>query len=536
MEKRVRFAPSPTGQVHIGNIRTAIFNWLFARHCGGKFLLRIEDTDLERSTQVAIDALLECMNWLGLDYDEKIVYQSAMRFAHIKAAEKLIAEGKAYYGRPDDNGRQPVLFRIPWNCENISSVRSVGATEFDLHPETPVEIGSGGVDFATASKKGSPVQTSACLAGLYNMQLIDVNGKVIFELEKHSNDVFEGKNFSFSGCSKIVFTRREVFFRDLIKGELSKPLDGMKDLVIVRSDGSPVFHLANVCDDIEQNITNIVRGDDHVENTYRHILLYHALSVDPPEYAHLPMIVNSAGKPYSKRDGDAFVGDFREKGYLAEALFNYLALLGWSPGDDREKMTSSELIEAFTLERVKSAPAQLDLNKLLNLNGMYLAEMPLDKFISAITVFFQRQPWAASIDGERFKQVATLMQSRTKLFTQVETWKYFFSDDLDYDVKNLVKQLKKPENCAALEKIATEFSGTSEFSGEYIMSAITATEEAFEIAHGKLLQPLRLVVTGLPGGAELDQTLQLIGAENCAKRIKKTLEYYRKELAEQAGA
>jgi glutamyl-tRNA synthetase len=514
--------------VHIGNIRTAIFNWLFARHCGGSFLLRIEDTDLERSTRQAIDALLQCMAWLDLNFDGEIMYQASQKEAHIKAAGQMIAKGLAYAAPAPEGGQSPVFFRIPWNCPDFTAIREAGPAELNLHPETPVKIDFTGVSFSAVSKKGAPMPAAACLAGFRQMKLYDETGNVIFELEENIDGLLHGKqSFSLDNCVKMTFLRREIFYKDIIKGELSKPLDGIKDLIIVRSDGSPVFHLANVVDDITQNVTHIIRGDDHVENTYRHIMLFYALGRKAPEYAHLPMIVNSSGKPYSKRDGDAFVGDFREKGFLAEALFNYLALLGWSPGGDREKMTKQEMIEAFTLERVKSAPAQLDSNKLLNMNGTYIAEMPFEKFVD----------YAGNFAGDfvndkaRFEQVARLMQSRVKQFGQVATWKYFFSDDFPVDEKVFKKQLASAEVRAALGFLAGELNSRGELTKEWLHIIISKTEERFGIPHGRLFQPLRLAVSGVAGGAELDETIMLIGGSRSAARITRSLEVYQKEAS-----
>lgn len=513
MENRVRFAPSPTGQVHIGNIRTAIFNWLFARHTGGRFLLRIEDTDIERSTREAIETLLDCMSWLGLDYDEQIIYQSQMRNSHLAAVDRMLEEGWAYR-----SGSGPVFFRIPWDCTGFDAVRSAGEASFELHPEGAFTVAPHGVTFFTVGKGGKAVENSACLAGFRGLKAFDGGGKVVFELENAIGSVIrEGRSYEFSGVVRIVFERREIFFRDLIKGELSKPLDGMKDLIVVRSDGTPVFHIANVCDDITQRITHIIRGDDHVENTYRHIMLFHALGCKPPEYGHMPMIVNAAGKPFSKRDGDAFVGDFRENGYLPEALFNYLALLGWSPGDDREKMTRQEMIDAFTLDRVKSSPAQFDANKLNNMNGGYIAEMPFAGFLAEARRFAD-PAWPA----EKFEKVAALMQSRTKQFSQVASWNYFFTDTPSPDMKNLEKQFKKPEICAGVRH-AAGILGRIEFTAENIHSAIEEAETACGIPHGKLFQPIRLAVSGVAGGAELDSTMMLIGREQCLKNIQHTL-------------
>jgi len=528
MDTVVRFAPSPTGQVHIGNIRTAIFNWLFARHCGGSFLLRIEDTDLERSTRQAIDTLLECMEWLGLNFDGEIMYQTSQREAHIKAVEQMTAKGLAYAAPAPEGGQSPIFFRVPWDRPDFTAIRETGPAELELHPETPVKIDFTGVSFSTVSKKGAPMPAAACLAGFRQMKLYDGTGNVIFELEKNIDGIIRDKQaFSLGNCVKMTFLRREIFYKDIIKGELSKPLDGIKDLILVRGDGSPVFHLANVVDDITQKVTHIIRGDDHVENTYRHIMLFYALGSKAPEYAHLPMIVNSSGKPYSKRDGDAFVGDFREKGFLAEALFNYLALLGWSPGDDREKMTRQEMIDAFTLERVKSAPAQLDSNKLLNMNGAYIAEMPFEKFVA----YAGKYAGDFVNDKVRFEQVARLMQSRVKQFGQVATWKYFFSDDFPVDEKVFKKQLASAEVRAALNFLAGELNSRGELTKEWLHIIISKAEESFGVPHGKLFQPLRLTVSGVAGGAELDETIMLIGGSRSATRISRSLEVYQQEMS-----
>ena len=532
MKVRVRFAPSPTGQVHIGNIRTAIFNWLFARHTGGEFLLRIEDTDLERSTAEAINTLLECMEWLGLDHDGQILYQTSQRPAHEDAAKKLLAENKAYYGKADDNGQAPVLFRIPFETGNIPMARSVGNAEAELHPDENVTVAYSGLSFSGVSKKGKPTPTSACLAGFMDLKLFNSDNELLFDLNDKLAAIKSGEVFELRNCAKMTFTRREVFFRDKIKGELSKPLDSMKDLVIMRGDGSPIFHLANVCDDILQQVNYIIRGDDHVENTYRHILLYHALGAETPAYAHLPMIVNEAGKPYSKRDGDAFVGDFRRKGFLSEALFNYLALLGWSPGDDREKMTREEMTQAFTLERVKSSPAQFDLKKLANMNGMYIAEMPFAEFLAQAAEFVGGFDWGRNIDEDKLAKVAALMQVRLKDFTRTEDWKYFFSDDLEYGGKQFNKQLKSPENRAALKAFAEKLANAGELTKELVLNLLADTERENNLEPGKLFAPVRIAVTGVAGGAELDETILLIGSAACRKRIACALEVYEQNSPE----
>jgi glutamyl-tRNA synthetase len=524
MDVKVRFAPSPTGKVHIGNIRTAIFNWLFARHSAGEFLLRVEDTDIERSTAEAKEALFDCMKWLGLDYDGEVLYQTSRADAHKEAAEKLQREGKAYK-LPVDEGSSPVAFRFPWNLKELSFVRSSGSVEIDVHPEVPFVIDNTGVKYAQISKKGKPVETAACLTGYHSLKVFDASGNCVFEIDREIDSILnDGKSFSFENCSKASFERHEVFYNDMIKGELAKPLDSMKDLIIVRGDGSPVFHLANVCDDAEQKVTHIIRGDDHVENTYRHIFLFDALGLEPPHYAHLPMIVNQQGKPYSKRDGDAFVGDFRDKGFLGQALFNYLALLGWSPGDDREKMSRSELIEAFTIERVRSAPSQFDINKLNNMNGLYLAEMELNEFISATHRFaLEKCEWSKDISADEWGRAASLMQGRAKVFADVESWKYFFSDELEYHEKTLRKTLKKDEVQNALNAFLGKLDSMNDFSSGSIEKTIREVEEPNGLNEGQLNKPLRVAVTAASGGADIYETLALVGKESVKKRIVKAL-------------
>jgi len=426
MSVRVRFAPSPTGHVHIGNIRVAIFNWLFARHEGGKFLLRVEDTDRERSTPEALNTLLDSMKWLGLDYDEDPLYQSSRMSAHLKAAEDLLKRGLAYKEDKGGTGKgECVIFRIPGE---------------------------------------------------------------------------------------------DVSFHDEVKGDLRKSADDMKDFVIVRSDGTPVFHLANVVDDIEMNITHIIRGDDHVENTFRHLALYKALGAETPKYAHLPMIVNHQGKPYSKRDGDAYVGDYREKGFLPEVLFNYLSLLGWSPGDNREKMTREEMVKSFTLDRIKSGPAQMDIKKLTHLNAEYVSEMSLDLFISRVKDAISGCDWMKGADDAYFEKVAELMQTRTHLFSYAMGWQYFFTDDFEYDEKSTRKTLRKEGVKESLLLLISKLEKI-DFQEDLVEKAIRDTEREREIREGKLNAAVRVAVTGTQVGAGLYETIVLLGKERVVVRL-----------------
>ena len=429
MTTRTRFAPSPTGHVHIGNMRAAIFNWLYARHTGGQFLLRVEDTDRERSTPEAIKTLLEAMDWLGLNVDEEPLYQSTRMDAHLAAAEKLLASGHAYKEDKGGTGQgECIIFKMP------------------------------GTD---------------------------------------------------------------IEFADLVKGALKKPAADMADFVIVRSNGTPVFHLANVLDDIEQKITHVIRGDDHVENTFRHIALYKALGAPVPQFAHLPMIINAQGKPYSKRDGDAFVGDFQSKGFFGDALFNYLALLGWSPGDEREVMTRQEMIDAFDLVTVRSSPAQMDLRKLLWMNGEYMRAMKPADFAALC-----RKELAAAgvVPGANADAVFALMQERTKLPSEiVPATAFFFSDDFAYDEKAVEKKLLKEGVSQTLEKIAGILQTLEAFDAETVNKALHDFVEQGGLKFGDVMPPLRIAVSGQQSGPDLAPVLAILGKDSVLARIRKTI-------------
>ncbi|MBR4125284.1 MAG: glutamate--tRNA ligase [Victivallales bacterium] len=522
---RVRFAPSPTGQVHIGNIRAAIFNWLYARHVGGTFLLRVEDTDLERSTPQAIAALLDVMEWLGLDFDEPIFYQTTQAQKHLAAAQEMLAKGYAYEDKK--GGETPaLLFQFPYDTTGIDGVETAGPQELALHDSVPLKISRKGVEFATVSPKGRPAPGGATLAGFQDLKAFDAEGKLLFNLTEHLDEVLRGNAlFELPDARKITYVRRTISYTDLVKGRMTKPLDALKDFVIVRSDGSPVFHLANVIDDITQGVTHIIRGDDHVENTFKHLFLFHALGAPVPQYGHLPMIINAQGKPYSKRDGDAFVGDFRDKGFLPDALFNYLSLLGWSPGDDREKMSREELVAAFTLERCLRGPSQMDLQKLTNLNGQYIAELPAERFQELAKKQIATLPWAGQATSPLFEQVAAFMQSRVKRLVDVAQWEYFFTEYPTWDPAVCEKLLgKNPAAKTALATLPATFAALPEWTAPAIEQAVEQAAEQAGIPHGKLNQPLRAAVTGTNIGAGIFETIELIGRERTIKRLQKVAE------------
>ena len=428
---RVRFAPSPTGKVHIGNIRAAIYNWLYARHTGGKFLLRIEDTDLERSTPEAIKALFECMEWLKLDWDEEVFYQTKNVKRHLEVVDQLLASGHAYkVEKTSRDGKTGVvtMFRMP----------KEGVIEFD----------------------------------------------------------------------------------DIVKGHMAKKAEDVQDFAIVRSDGSPIFHIANVVDDIDQRVTHIIRGDDHVENTFKHICIFKALGAPVPKYGHLSMIVNQQGKPYSKRDGAAFVGEFREQGYLPEALFNYLLLLGWNPGDDREVLSRDEMVKLFELEKVHVTAAMFDLKKLQWMNGEYVKRLPRDVFESEL----RKRVEAAGLsipDGFNMPALIDQMQVRTKFLNDMPAnVAYFFTDDYPYDEKSVEKRLKKDGVKDTLLDLVQRFSGVGEWTAPALESVIKELSQGNGM--GPWVHPIRVAVSGRMDGPGLFEMLEILGRDKTLARLKKT--------------
>ena len=438
-EIRVRFAPSPTGKVHIGNIRAAIYNWLFARHTGGKFLLRVEDTDLERSTPEAIKALFECMEWLGLNYDEPEFYQTKNVKRHLECVDRLLAEGKAY------------------KCERTSRDGKTGEV-------------------------------------------------VMFRMPKEGT----------------------IEFDDIVKGHMAKKAEDIQDFAIVRSDGSPIFHLANVVDDIDQRVTHIIRGDDHVENTFKHIELFKALGATPPKYGHLSMIVNAQGKPYSKRDGAAFVGEFREQGYLPDALFNYLLLLGWNPGDDREALTKDEMVNLFTLEAVHVTAAKFDIKKLQWMNAEYIKRIPRDEFMAELKRRIEIGGYDLSsftADTFNWDMLVEQLQVRTKFWSDIPgNCGYFFTDDYPFDEKSVEKRLKKEGVKELLLDLADRFEKLEKFdaaSGEAMVKELSQGN-----GMGPWVHPIRVAVSGRMDGPGLFEMLELLGRDRTVARLRNAAEKY----------
>ncbi len=434
LETRVRFAPSPTGKVHIGNIRAAIYNWLYARHTGGKFLLRVEDTDLERSTPEAIKVLMECMEWLGLDWDEEVFYQTKNVKRHLEVVEQLIASGHAY------------------RCERTSRDGKTGTV-------------------------------------------------VMFKMPK------EGV----------------IEYDDIVKGHMAKKAEDIQDFAIVRSDGSPIFHIANVVDDIDQGVTHIIRGDDHVENTFKHICIFKALGASVPKYGHLSMIVNQQGKPYSKRDGAAFVGEFRDEGYLPESLFNYLLLLGWNPGDDREVLTREEMIRLFDLEKVHVTAAKFDIKKLQWMNGEYIKRLPREVFKAELVK--RVEEIGLKTAGVDINGICEQMQIRTKFLKDMpNNVVYFFTDDYEFDSKAVEKRLAKDGVKATLLDLAERFKKVDDWKCAVLENVVKELSQGNGM--GPWVHPIRVAVSGRMEGPGLFEMLEILGREKTIARLTSAAEKY----------
>ena len=460
-----RFPPSPTGYLHIGGARTALFNWLFARQKGGKFILRIEDTDKARSTDEATRAIVESLEWLGLDWDEGPYFQSQRYPIYEEFIERLLSSGKAYY--------------CTCTTEQLEEKRKE-AMERGLKPKydgTCRELGLGPTPGAVVRLK-SP-QT----------------GKTIFQ--------------------------------DLVKGPISFDNEELDDLILKRSDGSPTYHLAVVADDIALGLTYIIRGDDHVNNTPRQIMIYQALGEPLPFYAHVPMILGQDRTRLSKRHGATSVLAYREMGYLPHALINALARLGWSYGD-QEKFTMEELIDKFSLENVGKAAGIFNAEKLLDLNARYIREAETSYLAEALTPFLDNMGYRDLDAGQVAMAVETLkMRSRT-LVEMAEGALFYFQDEITYEEKG-DKKFLKPSVLDLMEIIAARIEALTDFTEKNLENLFLSVMEEKQIKLGKIAQPLRVALTGKTASPGLFEVMSVLGKEKVLARMKKAIDHIQKK-------
>jgi glutamyl-tRNA synthetase len=457
MRPRVRFAPSPTGYLHIGGARTALFNWLYARHTGGAFILRIEDTDTARNSQEAIEVILNGLRWLGLDWDEG-----------------------------------------------------------------PVEVGSSRCDDRTPQRGVPTFENKGNFGPYFQSQRKENYQRRVEALLSH------GLAYEHEGAVKFKMQREPVTIHDLVAGDVVRKLTDREeqdpDFVIQRSDGQPVFHLTNVVDDLEMGITHVIRGEDHLSNTSKHIALFQAFGVKPPHYAHIPLILNADGTKMSKRDTGASLANYTDEGFLSEAVVNYLCLLGWSPKDNREKMSLAKVIERFDLPQILRHNARFDHEKLLWLQGEYARELGDDRFYELAVHAFGK----AGIDTNRFplpyvKAALDTCKGKFKLFNELPAYAgFYFTDKIEYDAEAAKKDFV-PENKPRLEKLRDAFAVVPKFDAASLEAALKETAKALGVKAGVLVHPCRLACTGNTAGPSLYHLLEVLGKEKAMQRIERAL-------------
>ncbi|MCK0514228.1 glutamate--tRNA ligase [Anaerobiospirillum sp. NML120448] len=470
MEKvKTRFAPSPTGYLHVGGARTALFSWLYAKHCGGTFVLRIEDTDRERSTQPAIDAILESMEWLNLSWDEGPYYQTKRFDRYKEVIDQLIKEGKAY--------------KCYCSKERLEQVR------------------------AEQMEKG--------LKPRYDGHCRD-------DKTEHSPD--EPYVVRFRNPDTGV-----VAFDDMVKGRIEFQNSELDDFIIQRSDGTPTYNFCVVVDDYDMGITHVIRGDDHVNNTPRQINIYRALGAKEPIFGHVAMILGDDGNKLSKRHGAVSVMQYREDGYLPEALLNYLVRLGWSHGD-QEIFSVPEMIELFTPEQINKSASSFNTKKLEWLNAQYMKSLPREQVAAELKWHFAR----LGIDtdkaqGPALELVVKNYCERTHTLKEMaEKTRCYFEDITSYDAAGVKKWIKEG-SVEILQDSLKALQELSSWDAPTIDKALEQVAAAHEVGMGKVGQPLRLAMTGTPTSPGIGDTMELVGRERTFKRIEDAIAAFSKK-------
>ncbi len=460
-ELRVRFAPSPTGYLHIGGARTALFNYLLAKKEAGKFILRIEDTDVARSTQESVDAILDAMEWLGLSCDEGPLYQSDRFELYKQKVQQLLDEGKAY--------------RCYCTAEELDAKREK-AKEEGRKPK---------YDGTCRNRTDQP----------------DEPYVVRFKLPEDRN---------------------EITFVDKIKGSISFQTEELDDLIIQRSDGTPTYNFVVVIDDAEMGINLVIRGDDHINNTPRQILLYEALGYDVPDFAHVPMILGADKKRLSKRHGATSVMAYQKMGYLPEALVNYLVRLGWSFGDE-EIFSMADLIEKFSLDRVGRSAGVFNPEKLLWLNGHYIKTGSPEKLAELLKPFLEEKGISINNGPDLVAVVKSLQERSATLIEMADGAAFYFIDVVEYDEKAKAKFLK-PDKKDLFEIILNKLGHCEVFSEKQLEAAFAEIMQLTELKFGKVAQPLRVALTGGVPSPGIYEVLQVLGKDVSLKRIEQALD------------
>ena len=453
-----RFAPSPTGSLHIGGARTALFAWLYSKSQGGECLLRLEATDTERSKQEYTDSIIESFKWLGIEFDGEPFYQSKNKTGHLSKAKQLIKDGKAYY--------------CDCSVERLNKLR------------------------AEQQKVG--------LKPKYDGKCRDLG------LEIGSDSVIRFKN------SK----EGKVGFKDLVRGEMEVANEELDDLILVRSNSTPTYNFCVVVDDLDMGVTHVIRGDDHINNTFRQINIFQALEEKLPIYGHVPMILGEDGKRMSKRQGAVSVFDYKEMGVLPEALLNYLTKLGWSYGD-QEIFEFLELIEKFKDGKINNAPATFSLEKLYWFNKEYLSNLNEKDLISRLipySKYFQEDDYST--------QVIKLIRERCSLLSDFEQEAKYFYEDLEEIDPGILSKIFNDKAISILEKLSQEFQATDTWTSENIHEAINRTMKILDVGMADVGKPLRLAITGRMNAPSVDKISEVLGQDKGVQRLRDVLDKF----------
>jgi glutamyl-tRNA synthetase len=422
---RVRFAPSPTGYLHIGSARTALFNWLYAKHNNGKFILRIEDTDKERSKSEFLEEILGSLKWLFMDWDEDLTFQSKRFAIYRKYAEELVKQNLAYMEGP------AIIFRV-------------------------------------------------------------------------------GKD-------------KKISFNDMIHGTIEVSTNEIKDQVLMKSDGTPTYNFACVVDDAMMKITHIIRGDDHISNTPKQVMLYEAMGLELPQFAHIPLILSKDGGRLSKRHGATSIFEYKNMGFLPEGLVNYLALMGWAPGNDREILPIEEMIKLFDVKDVNKTGATFDMDKLMWMNSQYIKDMDIDKLLpKTITYLKDKNVLGEKFDAGLWAGIVKAYKERTRTLEDlVSVYKIFFRDDLDYDEKAVEKYLKKPNSKDIIAKCKNAIQALARYDKASIEEIYRKLAEELKVKPAELIHPTRVAISGKTVGAGLFDMMELLGRDKVLVRLSK---------------
>ncbi len=497
MTVRVRFAPSPTGYLHIGAARSALFNWLYAQKTGGKFLLRIEDTDLQRSTEESTRSIIDGLEWLGLAYDEEIVFQSANADKHRAAAHKLIGEGKAYRDFTPREQREDATVK-----QGVAERARRHATEGIDHRSNPYR-----------------------------------------DLVKEESDRRAEAGEPFAVRLKIA-GEGKTHFDDIVYGPQERAYSEIEDLVLLRSDGHPLYNLSVVIDDIEMGITHVIRGQDHLTNTHKQVLLYQALSTSLPHFAHLPLILApNKGKLSKRKHGEVVsLTTYRDRGFVPAAFRNFLALLGWAPPDGKEMLSVEELVEQFSLEHIHRSPAIFNFQendprhwtdeKALWMNAEYIRTMPIEELLPMVKAELRANKlWREEYeedDRDWFAKVVDLIRQRFHTLKDFSgQGRAYFSDDFDFDETAISKNLRKnPSLKELLPALANHLEQTDPFTSDSAEAALRQFAEESGVKAGLLINGARTMLTGQAVGPSMFEVFEILGQKRSVERLRSGVPWF----------